>query len=102
MRKVLSRNDSTKALPVDKTKHNKQMLRTRKRAADLKRWAIEMNIEEAIGIQMEEWGLSVKKIPESQVKGEKRPDFEVKCDSFTYIVEVKSREDDKKEVEEKN
>lgn len=61
-----------------------------------------MNIEEAIGLQMEKWGLSVKKIPESQVKGEKRPDFEVKCDSFTYIVEVKSREDDKKEVEEKN
>ena len=38
LRKGFSRNDSTKAVPLDKTKHNKQMLRTRKRAADLKRY----------------------------------------------------------------
>ena len=61
-----------------------------------------MNIEEEIGHQMKEWGLSVHKIPESQVKSDKRPDFEVKCESYTYLIEVKSREDDKKEVEEKN
>jgi len=51
---------------------------------------------------MEDWGLSIYKIPESKVKGEQRPDFEVKCESFTYLVEVKSREDDKNELEEKN
>jgi hypothetical protein len=61
-----------------------------------------MNIEEAIGHQMEAWGLSVHKIPESQIKSDKRPDFEVKCESYTYLIEVKSREDDKKEVKEKN
>jgi hypothetical protein len=31
-----------------------------------------MNIEEALGAQMREWGFSVKKIPESDEKGEKR------------------------------
>ena len=60
-----------------------------------------MNIEEAIGAQMKEWGLSVRKIPESKIRYEKRPDFEVKSDGFTYLIEVKSREDDKKKVAEK-
>jgi hypothetical protein len=57
-----------------------------------------MNIEEAIGSQMKEWGLSVRKIPESQGKGEKRPDFEITNEDFTYLIEVKSRKDDKEEV----
>lgn len=57
-----------------------------------------MNIEEAIGFQMKEWGLSVKKIPESNIEGERRPDFEVTKHGYTYLIEVKSREDDQKEV----
>jgi hypothetical protein len=60
-----------------------------------------MNIEEAIGHQLRKWGLTVKKIPESQEKGDNRPDYEVKCNMYTYLIEVKSKEDDKKEVEEK-
>ncbi|MCF7981748.1 MAG: hypothetical protein K9K86_07160 [Pseudomonadales bacterium] len=60
-----------------------------------------MNIEEAIGLQMKEWGFSVEKIPESDVKGEKRPDFKVTCAGEIFLIEVKSREDDKNEVIEK-
>ena len=60
-----------------------------------------MNIEEAIGVQIKEWGFLVIKIPESNNKGEKRPDFEVKVDGITYLIEVKSREDDKEEISEK-
>ncbi len=51
---------------------------------------------------MKEWGFSVKKIPESNLKGEKRPDYEVKVGGFTYLIEVKSREDNKKKIAEKN
>ena len=57
-----------------------------------------MNIEEAIGAQMIAWGLSVRKIPESKIEGERRPDFEVKKNGYTYLFEVKSREDDRREV----
>ncbi len=60
-----------------------------------------MNIEEAIGVQMRTWGFSVNIIPESDENGEKRPDYEVTCDGYTFLVEVKSREDDKNEIAEK-
>lgn len=60
-----------------------------------------MNIEEAIGAQMKEWGFSVEKIPESEKKGDKRPDYEVTVDGSTFLIEVKSREDDKNEVVER-
>jgi hypothetical protein len=62
---------------------------------------LKMNIEEAIGLQMKNWGFSVEKISESDIKGEKRPDYEVMCDGDIYLIEVKSREDDKNEVIEK-
>ncbi len=53
-----------------------------------------MNIEQAIGEQLTRWGFSVEKIPESSVPGEKRPDYNVRLEDETYLVEVKSREDD--------
>ena len=50
---------------------------------------------------MERWGFVVEKIPESLVDGERRPDYKVTCDKITYLIEVKSREDDKRELDRK-
>lgn len=60
-----------------------------------------MTIEEAIGKQLENWGFSVIKIPESHIQGDNRPDYEVVCDQEHYLIEVKSREDDGNEINEK-
>lgn len=60
-----------------------------------------MNIEEAIGEQLKQWEFSVEKIPESLVSGEKRPDYKAWTDIETYLIEVKSREDDADEMQER-
>jgi hypothetical protein len=61
-----------------------------------------MDIEQAIGEQLKQWGFSIEKIPESTVSGEKRPDYKVWLENETYLVEVKSREDDLDESEKRN
>ena len=62
-----------------------------------------MDIEQAIGEQLRQWGFSVQKIPESKVQGEKCPDYRVSDSSTdTYLVEVKPREDDPTESEQRH
>ncbi|SOB77397.1 hypothetical protein SAMN04488490_3203 [Marinobacter sp. LV10R510-11A] len=60
-----------------------------------------MDIEQAIGEQLKQWGFSVEKIPESLVSGQKRPDYKAWTDTETYLIEVKSREDDPEEMQER-
>lgn len=60
-----------------------------------------MDIEQAIGEQLKQWGFSVEKIPEATVPREKRPDYKVWLEDETYLVEVKSREDDPEESKER-
>jgi len=51
---------------------------------------------------LEEWGFSVEKIPESMHSGVKTPDYIVRDSGTTYVLEVKTRNDDPSETIERH